>query len=59
MQGFSLGIRFGRIHFYSDVKLKLMCIQARESLSNEAQAESEVVSEATLKIIGSSGRGQP
>ena len=31
------------------MKLKLICIQARDALSNEAQAGSEVVSEATLK----------
>ena len=30
------------------MKLKLICIQVREALSNEAQAGSEVVSEATL-----------
>lgn len=48
MQGFS-GCSLWWITFITDMKLKLTYFQAKETLSNEAQAGSEVVSEATLK----------
>ena len=48
MQGFP-GCSLWSITLITDMKLNLIFIQAKEALSNEAQAGSEVVSEATLK----------
>ena len=33
----------------TDMRIRLICVQAKKALSNEAQAGSEVVSESTLK----------